>query len=51
MDKTFKFQFYPHDFKISGYYCIGRFHDIGDNTLYVDECLQSAPVWSSGCRR
>ena len=51
MGKTFKFMFYPHDFKIFGYYCIGGFHDIGDDTLYIDEILQSAPVWSCGCPR
>ena len=51
MDKTFKFKFYPHDFQIFDNYCIGGFIDIGDDTLYIDESLQSVPVWSCGCRR
>ena len=51
MEKTFKVTFYPHDHKILDYYYIGGFHDIGGGTLYIDEFLQSAPVWSCGCRR
>ena len=60
-ENTFKLKFYPHDFNIFGYYFIGGFIDIGDDiggfidigddTLYIDEALQSAPVWSCGCRR
>ena len=32
-------------------FVIGGFLDIGDDTLYIDKFLQSAPVWSCGCRR
>ena len=51
MENTFEFKFYPHDFNIFGYFYIGAYYDLGDDTLYIDEFLQSAPVWSCGCRR
>ena len=49
MENTFEFKFYPHGFNISGYYHFGGYYDIGDDTIYIDESLQSAPVWSCGC--
>ena len=43
MEYSFKFKFYPHVLKIFGYY-IGGYYYIGDDTLYIDESLQSGPV-------
>ena len=65
MENTVNFKFYPHDFNIFGFIdivnyiggfvdigdYIGGFIDIGDEALYIDESLQSAPLWSCGCRR
>ena len=50
MENTIEFNFYLHDFKIFGD-AIHNILYIFDDTFYIDAFLQSAPVWSCGCRR